>query len=257
MQQVELQAGKKIFFASDFHLGIPNHEESVQRERRLCRWLEDIRYDAQQIYLLGDLFDAWIEYKRVVPAGFTRFLGKLSELTDAGVEIIVFTGNHDLWMQGYLEKECGCRVYKTEQLIRFADKTFFIGHGDGLSSKEGKYRFMKAIFHHPVSQWIYRVFHPNIGLGIAQFFSRLGEKGRYESMATIKKDEEEYQYQFVEEYLRKNDAVDYMVFGHRHIPVVKKFSGNTVLVNLGDWLRHDTFACFDGENLELLTYPKG
>lgn len=254
MHRIELKTGKKIYFASDFHLGIPNEKESIKRERRICEWLESIRPDAQQIYLLGDLFDAWIEYKRVVPAGFTRFLGKLSELTDAGIEIVVFTGNHDLWMRGYLEKECGCKVHKTEQLLQISGKSFFIGHGDGLSKKEGKYRFMKAVFHHPLSQWIYRLFHPNIGLGMAQYFSRLGEAERYDSMETLKKDEEEYQFQFVEQYLSENAAVDYFVFGHRHIPTEKKFSENTLLINLGDWLRHDTFACFDGLELRLKSF---
>lgn len=251
MQPIELQPGKKIFFASDFHFGIPNHEVSVQREKRVCRWLEQIRNEAQQIYLMGDLFDAWIEYKRVVPSGFTRFLGKLSELTDAGIEIIVFTGNHDLWMKDYLERECGCKVYKTEQILKISEKIFFLGHGDGLSKKEGTYRFMKAVFHHPLSQWIYRIFHPNIGLGVAQYFSRLGETGRYESMATLKSDEEEYQILFVKEFLARNPQVDYFIFGHRHIPMEKKMSEMSWLVNLGDWLKHDTFAVFDGKQLSL------
>jgi len=176
---IVLEQGKKIYFASDFHFGIPDYKSTRAREVLVCAWLDSIQSDAQQIYLLGDLFDSWMEYKKVVPKGSIRFLGKLAELTDAGIEVIVFTGNHDLWMHGYFEQELNIRVYKTVRDLTIAGKRFHLGHGDGVSPDEKVYKMMKAILHSKVSQFIYRQVHPDLGLRLADFFSRLGPKHKY------------------------------------------------------------------------------
>ncbi|MEZ5046536.1 MAG: UDP-2,3-diacylglucosamine diphosphatase [Chitinophagaceae bacterium] len=246
---VSLPPNKKIYFASDFHFGIPDYETSLQREKKVCNWLDEIRKDAFQIYLLGDLFDAWMEYKRVVPKGFVRFLGKLAELSDAGIEIQVFTGNHDLWMHGYFEKELNIKVFKTIKTMTIHNKKFLIGHGDGLSKHEKKYKLMKGVIQHPFSQFLYRQLHPNVGIGIADYFSRLGPKHKYLEVK-LKPFEQEYQWQFATEYLQK-EKIDYFIFGHRHLSYDTQLNTTSRLINLGDWISLDTFAEFDGNDLLL------
>ncbi|GBL36184.1 UDP-2,3-diacylglucosamine hydrolase [Filimonas sp.] len=247
---VDLQEGKKIYFASDFHFGIPNYEETRKRELRVCQWLDRIKTNAQQVYLLGDLFDSWMEYKKVVPKGTIRFLGKLAELSDAGIDIIIFTGNHDLWMHGYFEQELNVRVYKSAQTFRIAGKLFHLAHGDGVAKEDKKYRWLKGLLHHPVSQWIYRQLHPDIGLRLADFFSRLGPKHKYEDLQ-MKPDEQEYQLLYANALL-KETTYDYFIFGHRHIPCCRKLNTQATFVNLGDWIAYDTFAVFDGQEISLL-----
>src|SRR5690606_30770414 len=171
---MDLPEGKKVYFASDFHLGIPDKASSLAREKRICRWLDDIKHDAACIYLVGDLFDAWFEYKHVVPKGYLRFLGKLAELSDAGVPIEVFTGNHDLWMNGYFEQELGIPVHKAPIIRTYNEKTFFIGHGDGLGPGDRGYKVLKYIMSHPLAQWLYKGIHPNWGIGLAGWLSGLG-----------------------------------------------------------------------------------
>lgn len=256
MQEMKLQVGKKIFFASDFHLGIPDYERSLEREKRICSWLDAIQSEAQAIFLMGDLFDAWIEYKRVVPAGFVRFLGKLAALSDAGIALHIFTGNHDLWMKGYFEKELRATVYYQTQEVSINGKRFLLAHGDGLHASEGGYLWMKKLFHHPVSQWIYRKLHPDWGVGLADYFSRRGEKHRLAEEPVMKDESKEYQLLFARETLAQR-PIDYFVFGHRHIPLLKSLNPDSIFVNLGDWLRFDTYGEFDGARMRLLQYPSG
>lgn len=250
MHYTSLQSGKKIYFASDFHLGIPDEMASRAREKRLCAWLDSIKKDAQQLFLVGDLFDSWIEYKRVVPAGYVRFIGKLAELADLGIEIIIFTGNHDLWMCGYFERELGATVYTDAQDFVIAGKHFHIAHGDGVSDLERTYIFMKKVFHHPWSQWLYRKLHPDWGLAIADYFSRKGVKHRQEEAMTMKPNHEEFQVIYAQQKM-KEGPVHYFVFGHRHIPIKLSLSEQTWFINLGDWIKFDSYGVFDGVNLDL------
>lgn len=247
-----LPPGKKAYFASDFHFGIPNASGSLAREKRVVAWLERISVDAEAIFLQGDLFDAWIEYRQVVPRGFVRFLGKLAELSDRGIRIVVFTGNHDLWMTDYLQTEIGATVHHDIQCYVINNKRFLLGHGDGVSHKEGRYKAMKALFRNSLSQRIYRALHPSLGLGIAQFFSRRGLKHR-EAGEALKPEGEEYQWQFAERVLQE-EFFDYILFGHRHIAQQRKMPQGAVFINLGDWFKQDTHAVFDGEETRLLNY---
>ncbi len=252
MQEITLQTGKKIYFASDFHFGIPDYMATRKRELLVCSWLDMISADAQVIFLMGDIFDSWMEYKKVVPRGSVRFLGKLAALSDAGIQIIYFTGNHDLWMHDYFQQELNAIIYKEPQTFCINGKKFHLAHGDGLCVKERKYRIMKSIIHHPVSQFLYRQLHPDIGLRLADYFSRLGPKHKYQDLK-MKKDSQEYQLIYAKEY-SLHSAVDYFIFGHRHIPVILQLSDSITFVNLGDWISYNTYAIFDGKSVELTKY---
>ena len=252
MQEILLQENKKIYFASDFHFGIPTYEASREREKLVCSWLNEIKKDAQTIFLLGDLFDSWMEYKKVVPKGTVRFLGKLAELSDAGIQIIIFTGNHDLWMHGYFQQELNIEVYKEPQVFSINQKKFFLAHGDGLCKKEKKYRLMKFIIQNKVSQFIYRQLHPDIGLRLADYFSRLGPKHKYEDL-TMKNEAQEYQLIFAKEYAKTNN-IDFFVMGHRHIPCTIPINETCTFINLGDWISYKTYAVFDSKKVLLEKY---
>lgn len=249
---MDIPEGKKIYFASDFHFGIPDHASSIAREKRVCAWLDEIKKDAEQLYLVGDLFDAWFEYRKVVPKGYTRFLGKLAELSDAGLHIEAFTGNHDLWMRGYFQDELNIPVHHQPVEREFNGKKFFIGHGDGLGPGDYKYKVLKAILRNSFSQWLYRRVHPDTGVGIAEWFSRLGPKHTQEEEKFLGP-EKEWLVQFCLEKL-KTEKIDYFLFGHRHITLEYPLSNNSLYVNLGDWIRYDSYAVFDGKELKLKYY---
>jgi len=248
-----LNSGKKIYFASDFHLGLGTSEESRQREHRIVSWMDSIKNETEELFLVGDLFDVWFEYKRVVPKGFVRLLAKIGEFTDAGIPVHVFTGNHDMWMFGYLEKEFGAKLYRDPITREFNGKTFFIGHGDGLGPGDKGYKFIKKVFRNKFSQWLYARFHPNFGIWLATYFSEKGYKKKHTENKYMG-DEKEFLVQFCTDYL-KNHKVDYFVFGHRHLPIDKPING-AHYINLGDWITYNSFAVFDGSNLELKYYQK-
>ncbi len=249
---MDIPEGKKIYFASDFHFGIPDHASSIAREKRVCAWLDEIKKDAEQLYLVGDLFDAWFEYRKVVPKGYTRFLGKLAELSDAGLHIEAFTGNHDLWMRGYFQDELNIPVHHQPVEREFNGKKFFIGHGDGLGPGDYKYKVLKAILRNSFSQWLYRRVHPDTGVGIAEWFSRLGPKHTQEEEKFLGP-EKEWLVQLCLEKL-KTEKIDYFLFGHRHITLEYPLPNNSLYVNLGDWIRYDSYAVFDGKELKLKYY---
>jgi len=249
---MDLPEGKKIYFASDFHLGIPDKATSLERERRICSWLEQIKKDAAQLYLVGDIFDTWFEYKNVVPKGFTRFLGKLAELRDGGLQIEAFTGNHDLWMRGYFEEELDIPVHHQPIERTINGKKFFIGHGDGLGPGDMGYKLLKKVLRSPVSQWLYRRLHPDTGVGLAGWFSRLGPKHGVEEKPFLGP-EKEWLVQFCIDKLNK-EHVDYFIFGHRHIAIEYPLPKGSLYVNLGDWIRYDSYAVFDGKELRLAYY---
>lgn len=251
-----LPEGKKIYFASDFHLGIPNHARSLEREKRICQWLDSVKHDAAYIFLVGDLFDAWLEFKHVVPKGFVRFLGKLAELSDAGIQIEAFTGNHDLWMRGYFQEELNIPVHHKGIQRNFNGKNFLIAHGDGLGPGDHGYKFLKGILRNPLCQWLYRRIHPDSGLGMASYFSRLGPKHESAIPDTFKGPEKEFLVQYCEDVLQ-TEPIDYFIFGHRHLAIDYTLSNeHSRYINLGDWLKFYSYAVFDGQTCTLQYYPK-
>jgi len=250
---MDLPQGKKIYFASDFHLGIPDRASSLAREKRLCQWLDEIKQDAAQIFLVGDLFDVWFEYKNVVPKGYSRFLGKLAELSDSGISIEAFTGNHDLWMRGYFEDELNIPVHHKAITREFNGKKFLIAHGDGLGPGDNTYKVLKKILRSPLSQWLYRRLHPDTGVGIAGWFSRQGAKHSDRAEEQFLGPEKEWLVQYAIDIL-KREHIDYFIFGHRHVAVTYPLPNNSLYINLGDWLRFDSYAVFDGKELELKFY---
>jgi UDP-2,3-diacylglucosamine hydrolase len=160
-----------IYFASDFHLGIPDREGSLLREKKLIRWLEEVRKDAEAIYLMGDLFDFWFEYRKVVPKGYARLLGKLAEITDSGIEVHLYRGNHDLWAFDYLETELGVRLHREGEIRILGGRKFYLSHGDGLGPGDNGYKFLKKVFENRVNQFLYRWIHPDIGTLLGSYFS--------------------------------------------------------------------------------------
>jgi len=243
----------KIFFLSDFHLGAPNAEKSLEREKRVVHFLNNIKHEAKEIFVLGDLFDFWYEYKRVVPRGFVRILGKLAELTDMGIRIHFFVGNHDMWMKDYFQKELNIPVYFEPREFEYDGKKFLIGHGDGLGPGDKGYKFIKKIFRNPVCQWLFGILPPAIGMGLADYFSR---KSRAQTGISDEKflgEENEWLVIYAKEILQKKHY-DYFVFGHRHLPLNIRLSNNSRYVNLGDWIKYNSYALFENGELSLRYY---
>lgn len=250
---MDLPEGKKVYFASDFHLGIPDRASSLAREKRICHWLDEISKDAAALYLVGDLFDVWFEYKNVIPKGYTRFLGKLAALSDSGLHIEAFTGNHDLWMRGYFEDELNIPVHHHPVVRTYNGKKIFIGHGDGLGPGDHGYKLLKSVLRSPVSQWLYRRLHPDTGVGMAGWFSRLGPKHEAGKEEVFQGPDKEWLVQFCLEKL-KEEHFDYFIFGHRHLALEYPLPQNSLYVNLGDWIRYDSYGVFDGTQLHLRYY---
>ncbi len=250
---MNIPKGKKIYFASDNHLGAPTIEASRPRERKFVAWLDSIKEDAAAIFLLGDLFDFWFEYKKVVPKGFTRTLGKLAEISDSGIPIYYFVGNHDLWMHGYFEEELNIPVYHKPQEFTFNDKVFFIGHGDGLGPGDNGYKRMKKVFISPFFKWIFKWGHPDIGMRIAQYLSVKNKLISGEYDATFLGEDKEWLVQYSKRKL-ENKHRDYFVFGHRHLPLEIQLNDTSKYINLGDWITYYTYGVFDGETFELKVF---
>ncbi|MEZ5012763.1 MAG: UDP-2,3-diacylglucosamine diphosphatase [Chitinophagales bacterium] len=240
----------KVYFASDFHLGIPDHGSSLEREKKIVRWLYSIEDDARQIFLVGDLFDFWFEYKHVVPKGYVRLLGKLANMKEQGIDIQVFTGNHDLWMFGYFEKELGIPVHRKNLELELNGKKFLIGHGDGIGPGDRGYKFMKRIFTGKLNQKMFSLLHPDIAIGIANFFSRRSRKSN--NMEQYLGEDKEWQIQYANSVL-EHRHFDYFIFGHRHICLELALHETSTFINLGDWMTHCSYAVFDGEKT-LLKY---
>lgn len=247
---MNIPRGKKIYFSSDNHLGAPTAAESKPREEKFVAWLNEIKEDAAAIFLLGDLFDFWFEYKHVVPKGFVRVLGKLAELSDSGIPIYFFVGNHDLWMNDYFEKELNIPVYRKPQEFTFNDKLFLIGHGDGLGPGDTGYKRMKKVFTNPFSKWLYRWLHPDLGMPLAQYFSVKNKAISGEEDMQFLGEEKEWLIQYAKRKL-ESKHYDFFIFGHRHLPLEVPLQEDSLYVNLGDWIKYYTYAEFDGENLVL------
>lgn len=248
---MQLQPGKKIYFASDFHLGVPTYVKSLERERRVIGWMESIFDTTQELYLLGDVFDFWFEYKTVVPRGYVRLLAQIAKFTDAGIPVHYFTGNHDMWTFDYLEKEVGVKIYRSPIEAIYNGKKFYIGHGDGLGPGDHGYKFIKKVFASPVSQWLFARLHPNFGIGVANYFSKRSRIATGDLDEKFLGEEKEWLVIHSKELLTEKHY-DYLVFGHRHLPLDIPIDGKSRYINIGDWIRYDSYGVFDGETMRLV-----
>ncbi len=220
------------------------------REKKIVSFLDTIKQDAEEIFIVGDMFDFWYEYKNVVPKGYTRLLGKLAELTDSGIPIHFFVGNHDMWMSGYFEKELNINVYYEPKIFERFGKKLYIGHGDGLGPGDEGYKFLKKVFRNPICQWLFGFAHPSIGIGVANYFSRKSRAKTGNSDEVFLGEDKEWLIIYCKEVLQK-EHYDYFVFGHRHLPLVFQLNNKSSYINLGDWIRNFTYATFDGNTFEL------
>ncbi|MFD2246064.1 UDP-2,3-diacylglucosamine diphosphatase [Pontibacter ruber] len=245
----KLEPGKKIYFASDFHLGVPDEASSKAREKKIVRWLDSVKHDAAAILLLGDIFDFWFEYRHAIPKGYIRLQGKLAEITDAGIPVLFFTGNHDMWMFDYFPKELNIPILREPISTNLGEKAFYIGHGDGLGPGDHTYKVLKRVFNNKACQWLFARIHPNTGIGIANLWSRRSR------ISNIKKDEQflgddEWLVQYCKE-VEAQQHHDYYVFGHRHLPLDLPIGDGSRYVNLGEWVNFCSYAVYDGQTLEL------
>ncbi|MBS7565804.1 UDP-2,3-diacylglucosamine diphosphatase [Mucilaginibacter sp. Bleaf8] len=251
-----MTARTKIYFASDFHLGALGHASSREREDRLVRWLDSIKHDAAELFLVGDIFDFWFEYSSVVPKGYIRFLGKLAELVDAGIKLYMFRGNHDMWMFNYFEQELGATIISNELTLERQGKKLFIHHGDGLGPGDAKYKMLKKLFRNRFLQWMLARVHPNFTFGLA---NRWSQHSRVANAAPKEQKlfENEWLVTFARETLQ-TQHYDYLIFGHRHIPLVIPLQNNSEYINLGEWIHYNSFAVMENGKVDLLYFePKG
>lgn len=255
MKKIKQLTGKKIYFASDFHMGAPSFAASRKRELAIVAWLDRISEDAQCVFLVGDIFDFWFEYKHVVPKGFVRLQGKIAALADAGIEVYFFLGNHDMWMKNYFTKELGVTMITDELELDIDGKKFFTAHGDGLGPGDHGYKFIKKVFRNKFCQFLFSCLHPRIGLSLAQYFSNKSRIHTGTKDDNYEGKESEWLYQFSKEKLTSSQF-DYFIFGHRHLPMDIQISKSRY-INLGEWMNYATFATYDGENLSLKVWRDG
>ncbi len=252
-----MKPGNKIYFASDFHFGIPDRNSSLVREEKFIRWLDVVKDDAEEIFLMGDLFDFWFEYKTVVPKGYVRLLGKLAEIADSGIPLHFFRGNHDMWAFDYLEKEIGMKLYRKPVIREFGEKRFFLAHGDGMGPGDGGYKFIKYVFERKINRFLFRWLHPDIGTWLGLYWSG---RSRYANLIKEAREAEEdikpdFQNarlaKFCRSYLEKEQHIDFFIFGHWHVVNMEPIGEKSFYIHLGDWLTHFTYGVFDGEQFVL------
>ncbi|MBL7866014.1 MAG: UDP-2,3-diacylglucosamine diphosphatase [Cyclobacteriaceae bacterium] len=252
--KITLPPGKKLYFASDFHLGAPNPEASAGREKKVVAWLESIRHDAHAIYLLGDIFDFWFEYRHAIPKGFIRLQGKLAELRDAGIHISFFTGNHDMWMFDYFPKELGIPIHREPVELQVGTHRLLIGHGDGLGPGEPGYKILKRFFNSAICQWLFARIHPNLGMRIANYWSRRSRISNMSREETFKGEEQEFLFVWCREEEKKNHR-DYYIFGHRHLVLDLPVGSNSRYLNIGEWVHLKApYGEYDGQQVVLKNF---
>jgi len=248
---------KKVYFVSDSHFGVPNHEKSLVRERLFIRWLDEVKQDASEIYLMGDLFEFWFEYKTVVQKGYVRLLGKLAEISDAGIPVYFFRGNHDVWAFDYLHEELGFKIFPDTLVKEISGKKFFLGHGDGLGKGDNGYKFLKKVFRNRINQWLFRWLHPDIGTWLGLYWSN---KSRVANVKTgveqINLDGIERLSGFCNNYLKTDPAIDYFIFGHIHLPKKTELDNGAKYFSIGDWVTNFSYLVFDGKELKQEFYKK-
>lgn len=257
MIKINISPEKKVFFASDFHLGAPDFDTSLEREKKIVRWIEKNENEMDALFLVGDIFDFWFEYKSAIPKGYTRLLGKITTLTDKNIPVYFFTGNHDLWMFDYFEKELQVKVIRKPTSFQINDYHFHIGHGDGLGSGDAGYKWLKILFTNRLAQWLFGWLHPNIGVGLASYLSRKSRaKNLKKGVDNRFFGEEEWILEYCEAIEAKKSHHFY-IFGHRHLPIDWKMKNNqSRYINLGEWFFYDSFASFDGKNLVIEAFEK-
>lgn len=244
---------KRIYFASDFHLGAPNYENSLIREKKIVAWLSEIEDSASEIFLVGDIFDFWFEYKRAIPRGFARIQGKIAEITDRGIPVHVFTGNHDMWIFDYLPKELGVILHREPIEREFFGKKYLIGHGDGLGPGDKGYKVLKKVFANKFCQWCFARLHPNFGIWLADKSSKSSRAKTGAADEKFLGEENEWLVQYSKEQLTLKHY-DYFIFGHRHLPMQVKVGENSTYFNLGEWINYQTFLEASEDSVELKTY---
>ncbi len=252
--------GKKAYFVSDVHLGAPALKNNKERELAFTDWLNSIKDSASHLFLMGDIFDFWFEYKTVVPRGFVRTLGKIAEIADSGVEVHFFTGNHDVWVFDYLPNEIGMSLHRDEYKTELMGKKFYLAHGDGLDPTDKGYLFLKKIFTSKTLQWMFARIHPNFSLSFGHRWSKHSRISKGIVGEGFRGIENEGMFIFAESVLQ-NEPFDYFVFGHRHAMVDSPIGENSRYINLGDWIHYYSYGVFDGDKFELKQYnytgPKG
>jgi UDP-2,3-diacylglucosamine hydrolase len=246
-----------VYFISDAHLGIPDYKRSLEREKHLLKLLDIAQKDATEIFLLGDIFDFWFEYKSVVPKGFVRLLGKIAQITDSGIPVHYFTGNHDMWIFDYFTRELGVIMHREPCERIFGNKLFYIAHGDGLGPGDHGYKLMKRVFSSPISRKLFSWLHPGIGTSMALFFSRRSRLANGSKDDIFLGEEKERLILYCKELI-KNKPYNYFVFGHRHLPLDLPIGPEARYINTGEWVKYFSYAYFDGENLHLKYFkPEG
>jgi UDP-2,3-diacylglucosamine hydrolase len=241
---------EKIYFLSDSHLGIPDAHQSLVREKKLVRWLEQVSIDASEIFLLGDLFDFWFEYRDVVPKGYIRLFGAIARLTDRGIPVHYFTGNHDMWESGYFESELGLIMHRSPVEIVRQGKTLYIGHGDGLGPGDLGYKLMKRIFSMAISRKLFSFLHPRLGIWIATYMSGRSRRSHAEQDKYFLGEDKEILVLYSKDILQTR-KIDYFVFGHRHYPVMLELKKDVYFLNTGDWISNFSYAVMGNGLLEL------
>jgi len=250
---MQVPSGNNIFFISDFHLGAPNYATSLEREKIIVRFLDEIKNDAAGIFIVGDMFDFWYEYRQVVPKGYVRLLGKLAELSDAGVSLHFFVGNHDMWMRDYFQKELNIPVYYEPREFEIKGKRFLIGHGDGLGPGDHGYKRLKKLFRNPACKWLFGILPPVAGMGLANYLSRRSRAQTGAIEEVFLGEDNEWLIIYCKEVLKQNN-IDFFVFGHRHLPIDYRLTDGSRYINLGDWISYYTYAVFDGNELLLKSF---
>lgn len=250
---------KNIYFLSDAHLGSRGIPHARTQERRLVRFLDSIKDKAAAVYLLGDMFDFWYEYKLVVPKGYTRFLGKVSELTDAGVEVHFFIGNHDIWCGDYLTRECGMTLHREPLTVELADKVFLLAHGDGLGDPDRKFRLLRTVFRNKLCQHLFSALHPRWGVEFGLSWARHSrlKHGAEGGDPPYMGEDREYLVRYAKSYLKTHPGINFFIFGHRHIELDLMLTRESRVVILGDWITQFTYAVYDGTQLYLENYIEG
>lgn len=254
MIDIKLNPSKRIYFCSDNHLGSPNRNLSLEREKIFITWLDQIKIDAQAIFFLGDLFDFWFEYKKVVPKGFTRLFGKLAELSDSGIDLFFFVGNHDCWIGNYFEDELGINVFHKKVDLNIDNYNILIGHGDGLGPGDNKYKFLKLLFRNPILKKLFSFIHPDIGISLGSFLSKKN-KILSGSEKVFESEDKEMLFSYCKDVL-KTKYYHFFIFGHRHIPLELDLGNNSKYFNTGDWITHFSYLVYDGNSFNLNYFNK-
>ena len=249
---------KNIYILSDAHLGSWAIDHGRMQERRLVRFLDNIKDKAAAVYLLGDMFDFWYEWKYTVPKGYTRFLGKLSELADLGVEFHYFTGNHDIWMYGYLEEECGIILHKKPETVELYNKVFYLAHGDGLGDPDNKFKLLRYLFHNRTCQKLLNSIHPRWTMAVGLNWAKHSRIKRADGKEPpYMGEDKEHLVLWTKEYMKQHNDIDFFIYGHRHIELDLMLSRKTRMMIIGDWIWQYTYVVFDGEHIFLEEYVEG